>query len=229
MMSSMASPTASTRTSDAKRTTRLSRQRVLEAALAIVDREGLEELSMRKLAAELGVEPMSLYKHVASKQDLLNGLADLIWAEVAADAPPDDDWSDWLRSFGQAIRDAIHRHPNALPALVTGDVSPPAGLQLFADQLERHDLDPPDHARAVNALRTVCAFALGTSVAEQCCFGPPSTRTHETERQRILRISRALPPDTPERLIDTALSVCDCDASKVFTDGLDLIIRGCDL
>lgn len=205
----------------------LSRQRVLGTALELVDQDGLDALSMRKLALALGVEPMSLYKHVASKDDLLAGLADVLWAEVAAAAPADDDWGAWLRAFGRAVRETVHCHPQALPVLVVGDVSPVSALELFADQLERPGPGTSDPIPGVSALRTVTAFALGYAVTELSCFGP-TTRTG-TERQRILRLSRALPADTPDRLVDAALSVCDCDPEQVFAEGLDLIIRGCVL
>lgn len=209
----------------APRRTPLTRQRILQTALALVDRHGLDELTMRKLAAELDVEAMSLYKHVANKSDLLAGLGELVWAEIAAAAPPTDDWPAWLRSFGHALRGAVHRHPSALPVLVTGEAILAPALELFADQLERRP--PAQRDQAVSAMRTVVAFAFGWAATERTCFGPAPAKSDETERQRVLRISRALPPDTPERLVDTAITVCgDCDAHTVFTDGLELIIRG---
>lgn len=204
----------------------LSRHRVLESALELVDAGGLDDLSMRKLAAELDVEAMSLYKHFAKKDELLGGLAELVWAEVAAASPPDVDWAAWLRTFGHAVRDAIHRHPRAMPVMLAGEVSPVPGLELFADQLDRCTAAERD--RAVNALRAVFSFALGTAVAELSCLGPAPKNRDETERQRLLRISRALPPDTPERLIDAAMVVCDCDAAEAFGEGLELIVRGCN-
>jgi TetR/AcrR family tetracycline transcriptional repressor len=208
----------------------LSRQRVLEAALELVDRDGLDELSMRKLAADLGVEAMSLYKHVDNKDDLLAGVADLVWAEIAAVAPPDDDWPAWLRTFGHAVREAVHRHPNALPVLVSGDVILMSALELFAAQLDRADAAGVDPGGAVSAMRTVAAFALGCVVTELSCFGPAPAGRDETERQRLVRVSRVLPPDTPERLVDVALTVCgDCDAHRLFTEGLELIVRGSGL
>lgn len=215
--------------SSAGRRAPLSRRRVLATALDLVDRDGLDALSMRKLAAALDVEAMSLYKHVRNKDDLLAGLADLIWAEIAAAAPPDE-WAVWLRALAHAVRDTVHRHPNALPVLLSGDVSPLPALELFADQLEYGDLSDHERDQAVSALRTVGAFALGCAVTELSCFGPTPASPEETERQRLLRISRTLPPDAPERLVDVALTVCgDCDARQVFTEGLDLIIRGCEL
>lgn len=206
----------------------LSRERILDAALALVDRDGLDELSMRRLAAELDVEAMSLYRHVDNKDDLLAGLTDVVWSEIAGEAPPDPDWPGWLRSLGGAVRNAVLRHPNAVAVLVSGDVSPPSALLLFADQLDH--VDGVDRDRAVSALRTVAAFALGCVVSELSCFGPGPTTADETDRQRLARISRALPQDTPDRLVDVALTVCgDCDTQRMFTEGLELIVRGCQL
>ncbi len=206
----------------------LTRQRVLEMALDLIDRQGLEALSMRKLAAELGVEAMSLYKHVANKDDLLAGVGELVWGKVAATTPPTDDWAAWLRALAAAIRGTVHRHPRALPVLVGLPVTPVPMLVVFADQLERHPRRGRRPHDPVSTLCTVTAFALGCAVAELSCLG--QTPDHpETEWQRMRRITRALPPDVPDRLIDTALTVCTCDADEMFTGGLELIIRGCGL
>lgn len=225
-MSSMTTSTASDTAAPGRRRP-LTRHGVLVAGLALIDREGLDQLSMRRLAADLGVEAMSLYGHVASKDDLLAGIADLVWSEIAAAAPPADDWPAWLRTFGHAIRDAVHRHPDALPALVAGDVGPVSALELFADQLDQ-GASTLDRDRAVSAMRTVTGFALGCVVTERSCFGPAPAARDESERQRLLRVSRALPPDTSDRILDVAVEVCgDCDAGRLFSDGLDLIVRGC--
>jgi AcrR family transcriptional regulator len=75
---------------------RLSRQRVLDAALALADARGIDALSMRSLGAELGVEAMSLYHHVSNKDDLLAALVDRVFAEV--ELPADDDgWKEAMR------------------------------------------------------------------------------------------------------------------------------------
>ena len=66
---------------------RLSRDRVLRAAVALADAGGLESLTMRRLGEDLGVEAMSLYKHVANKDDLLDGMVDLVFAEIELPAP----------------------------------------------------------------------------------------------------------------------------------------------
>jgi AcrR family transcriptional regulator len=88
----------------------LTRDRVLRAALRLVDKKGLDELSMRKLAQELGVEAMSLYNHVADKDDLLDGLVELIGGEIdlAQDAP---DWKTGIRRRVVSLYQVFSRHP----------------------------------------------------------------------------------------------------------------------
>jgi AcrR family transcriptional regulator len=88
----------------------LSRERVLRAAITLADEGGIEALSMRKLAKELGVEAMSLYNHVANKDEILDGIIDLVASE--ADLPPDGvDWKAAIRQSAIATRDVFLRHP----------------------------------------------------------------------------------------------------------------------
>ncbi len=92
----------------------LSRARVLEAAVAYADEHGVAALSMRKLAAELGFEAMSLYNHVANKDDLFEGMADLVAAEVEL-PDADTDWKAGVRAIAVAHHRALLRHPWAGP------------------------------------------------------------------------------------------------------------------
>jgi AcrR family transcriptional regulator len=88
----------------------LSRQRVLQAALALADDGGVEALSMRKLAQEFGVVPMALYKHVANKDELLDGMIDVVVSEI--DPPPSGtDWKTAIRRRVLSARSAMLRHP----------------------------------------------------------------------------------------------------------------------
>lgn len=86
----------------------LTRDRVLEAALALADAEGLARLSMRNLAARLGVEAMSLYHHVAGKEDLLSGLTDRVIGEI--DWPEADDWRTAMRARAISAHRVLLRH-----------------------------------------------------------------------------------------------------------------------
>ena len=93
--------TASTNT----RRSRLSRGRVLEAALTRADVAGLDAFSMRGLAQELGVVPMALYKHVANKDELLDGMVDIVFGEIESPAI-DDDWRSAMRRRAISVREA---------------------------------------------------------------------------------------------------------------------------
>jgi len=102
----------------------LSRERVLQAAVDLADREGIDALSMRRLGQELGVEAMSLYNHVSSKEDLLNGMVDLIVAEIDP-AADEGDWKSAVRNRILSARRTMLRHPWA-SAVITSrtDASP---------------------------------------------------------------------------------------------------------
>ena len=87
----------------------LTTDRVIDAGLALADSEGLDGLSMRTLAQRLGVVPMALYKHVANKDDLLDGMVDRVWAEVEAPST-DQTWREGMRRRSVSLRRALLRH-----------------------------------------------------------------------------------------------------------------------
>ena len=87
----------------------LTRDRVLRTAITLADERGVGELTMRKLAKELGVEAMSLYNHVANKGDLLDGMIDIVFSEIEAPAA-DGDWKAELRKRAVSTRQALLRH-----------------------------------------------------------------------------------------------------------------------
>jgi AcrR family transcriptional regulator len=107
--------------------TQLTRERVLSAAIELADRGGIEALSMRKLAQELGVEAMSLYTHVRSKNDLLNGLVDMVISQIPI-PPGGPDWKASLRQLALAARSVMLRHPWAPRALEAQTAPGPAAL-----------------------------------------------------------------------------------------------------
>src|SRR3954462_7824026 len=110
---------------------RLNRDRVLRAAVSLADSGGLESLTMRRLGEELGVEAMSLYKHVANKDDLLDGMVDLVFAEIELPSG-DTDWRTTMRGRAVSARSALRRHPWAT-ALMQSRTAPGAAT------LRHHD------------------------------------------------------------------------------------------
>ena len=96
----------------------LSRQAVIVAALRVVDQDGLEALSMRRLGAELDVDAMTLYHYVEDKSEVLDGIVEDVIGEI--DLPtPSDDWKEGFRELAQAERRALLTHPNVLPLVVS--------------------------------------------------------------------------------------------------------------
>ncbi|MGK2950471.1 MAG: TetR/AcrR family transcriptional regulator [Acidimicrobiales bacterium] len=94
----------------------LTRDRVLGAAIALADRAGMAALTMRSLAADLGVGPMAIYHHVANKEEVLDGLVDLVFAEIALPRPGAA-WRAALRERATSARAALTRHPWAIPLM----------------------------------------------------------------------------------------------------------------
>jgi AcrR family transcriptional regulator len=111
----------------ARQRTALSRERVLRGAVAIADGSGIGALTMRSLAQELGVKPMSLYYYVTSKDEILDGIVDLVFGEIELPSP-DGDWRTEMRRRAISARSVLRRHPWAI-GLMESRASPgPATL-----------------------------------------------------------------------------------------------------
>lgn len=111
----------------------LSRDRIVEAAGALVDAEGLDAVSTRRLAAELGVSGPSLYNHFRNKDEILDAVADAVSARVDLSMFEEDDPRDWrtaLHDWALSYRSALRAHPNTVPVLARGPGRRPAGLRV---------------------------------------------------------------------------------------------------
>jgi AcrR family transcriptional regulator len=106
----------------------LSRQRVLDAAVALADRDGVGALSMRRLAQELGVEAMSLYHHVAGKDAILDGIVDVVFGEIELPSG-DGGWKAAMRRRAISARAALRRHPWATALMESRTTPGPANLR----------------------------------------------------------------------------------------------------
>src|SRR6202163_3185133 len=104
----------------------LTRSIILQTALSIVDRDGVDRLSMRRLSVALGRDPVMLYRHVASKAAVLDGVAEIVLAKLSVDNT-DPDWAAQLRTVARAFRQLALAHPNAVPLLVTRPLATPLG------------------------------------------------------------------------------------------------------
>jgi AcrR family transcriptional regulator len=110
-----------------ERRKQLTRERVMAAAIELADRDGIESISMRKLAQELGVEAMSLYTHVRNKTDLLDGMTDAVISQIPMSADRVD-WKTSLRQLALAARSVMMRHPWAPRTVETQTAPGPAAL-----------------------------------------------------------------------------------------------------
>ncbi|MDJ0344541.1 TetR/AcrR family transcriptional regulator C-terminal domain-containing protein [Streptomyces sp. H10-C2] len=145
----------------------LSRELIVAAALTLVDAEGLQALSTRRLAAGLGVSGPSLYNHFKVKDDILDAVADTVVAQVDLSMfQGGADWQTALLDWGRSYRAALTAHPNIVPFLAQGPGRRPAGLRM-ADAVFGGMVDagwPPAHATRIGALMRyfVAGSALGS-------------------------------------------------------------------
>jgi AcrR family transcriptional regulator len=136
----------------------LTRDELLDAALAIVDTEGLQALTMRRLADAVGVEAMSLYHHVPDKATLLDWTVDRMRSEMRLPATAPDDWADALEAIFVEYRRVLTAHPNMLPlAARRTDQAGASGLSYLIDQGLAPDV-------AVELYQSLVAFTIGYSV-----------------------------------------------------------------
>jgi AcrR family transcriptional regulator len=116
------------RDADATATGKITRDVVLATALAIIDRDGADALTMRRLAGALDRDPMILYRHAPNKAALLDGVAETVLAQLQVD-PADPDWAGQLRAVARDYRQLSLAHPNVVPLLVTRPLATPLGLR----------------------------------------------------------------------------------------------------
>jgi AcrR family transcriptional regulator len=124
------SPTApdSDATESIDRDGQVSRSRILRAALGIIDRDGVDGLSMRRLSDEVGRDPTVLYRHVSNKAALLDGVSEVVLGQLRVDTT-DPDWAAQLRSVAHDFRRLALEHPHVVPLLVTRPLATPLGMR----------------------------------------------------------------------------------------------------
>ena len=171
--------------------TPLSKERVLRAAIVLADEGGIEALSMRRLARELGVEAMSLYNHVANKDEILAGIIDLVASEIAL--PSDGDWKSAIRRSAISARDVRLRHRWASGLSMSRQSGGPAQLR-HSDWMLRTLREAGFSKDLVyHAFHILEAYVLGSTV-QQLNF-PYKGRSSRTWRRPFS--SSCLPTSTP--------------------------------
>jgi AcrR family transcriptional regulator len=212
------------------RRTPLSRERVLAAAIRSADRDGIEAISMRRLAQELGVEAMSLYTHVRNKDDLLDGMVDALAGEIPLD-PKGDDWKTSIRAMALAARAVFVQHPWAPRTVQTRTGPGPAMLIYINAVIGTLREGGFSIGQAHHALHVLGSRLLGFT---QDLFDD-STQLEPEAAAQLAREMGAAFPYIAEMVVaithDGALGPCDDDAEFVLTldlllDALDRLQRG---
>ena len=205
--------------------TPLSRARVLQAAVALADDAGLEAFSMRALAQELGVVPMALYKHVANKDELLDGMVDLVFSEI--ELPSDDlDWRSAMRRRAISTREALKRHSWAIGMMESRHPGPANLLNHNAVMgcLRKAGFS---FERAIHAYSVQDSYIYGFALQERdTAFETPDS-AGEAAQRRAETIGAF--EDYPYLVeIATKLTGSGFDNAVEFAWGLDLILDGLD-
>jgi TetR/AcrR family transcriptional regulator, tetracycline repressor protein len=193
----------------------LSRERILRCALGIVDRYGLEAISMRRVGEELGVEAMSLYNHVANKAAILDGIFETILGELPV-AKLSASWSTALRRRASALRAVLRSHPNALPIFATRPAVTPASIVHVEGVLELLSSAGFSADDSLSTLQVLWAFVVGHTVNSH------SPSRADDSRPAYDRLSEAEFP----RVREAAQLLAIHDVEQEFELGLDVMLDG---
>jgi AcrR family transcriptional regulator len=204
----------------------LNRERVLLAAIELADRGGFESLTMRKLAKELGVEAMSLYNHVGSKTDLLDGMVDLVFAEIEP-PPSGGDWKAAMRARAVSTREALGRHRWAIGLMEGRTHHGPANLRLHDAVLGCLRAAGFSLEMTVHAYSVQDAYIYGFALQERD-MSSESADDFAAEAQRQMREYQAVLADYPNlvEVVGGYVAKSGYDYASEFLFGLDLILDG---
>jgi AcrR family transcriptional regulator len=207
---------------------RLSKDAVVDRALALGDALGLEAVTIRRLAQELGVTPMALYWHFRSKEELLAALGDRVWAEIDIDVAGIPDWAGQVRHLLESLVGVLRGHPCASQLLISGQkLHGEAARRVTETALEALRLGGFDPVHASEIARSALWTGLMLVMSEPG-YDPACAPAERVERQRQTMIQLAmLPPDKFPRLVAAAGPMTSCDDPEFhYTFGIDVFISG---
>jgi AcrR family transcriptional regulator len=211
---------------DPDRRNQLTRERVVAEALAVIAEDGVQALTMRRLAGRLGVVPGAVYHHVRNKQQLQDLVLDNVLAEVDVHLDPSLGWTDQLKGLAQRLRRVLEDHPGVAGILKTRDPLGPHSLALaeaFLAPLRAAGFADREAGLAFFSLVDyTIGFAVSdipTSVNEQRVHDPVT-------RAQLHQFFRSLPPDRFPALVALGEHVWVDNRDQRFTAGLDALIAG---
>lgn len=204
----------------------LSRDAVIERALALADAEGLDAVTIRRLGQEFGVTPMALYWHVKNKEELLDAMGDRLFAGIVMDLPAAMAWHARLRATVESLVAALRAHPAATPLAFRRVLACEEGRDLteFVLGILR------DAGFDVTQAADVARHAMQTAVmlvANEAGAEPAAAEVRQALLDTKRKAIASLPPQRYRRLVEAAAALTDCeDADGYYRFGIDLFIAG---
>jgi AcrR family transcriptional regulator len=214
----------STQTRPAERRIPLSRDRVLGAALALADAGGLESLTMRRLGEELDVGPMALYRHVANKDDLVDGLVDLVFTEIGLPST-EADWRTSMRERAISLRDVLLRHRWAIGLMESRRNPGPANLRHHDAVIGSLRAAGFDMAMAAHAYSLLDAYIYGFALTKMNLPFENTADIAEVAQSMLQPFPLNAYPNLAAFITEHAMKP-GYDFADEFEYGLDLILDG---
>jgi AcrR family transcriptional regulator len=206
----------------------LSKAAVVERALKLADADGLEALTIRKLAADLGVTPMALYWHFRSKDDLLDGLAERVWSEFDVNVDPAVPWPAQLRGLLWSLIGVLRAHPSA-PWLLSeykgANEHSLRAMEVTLGVLREGPGFGPEQASEIARLALWTGIML---ILSENGFDPGKSVAERDEENRVKMVKLStLPPTLYPLVVEHARELTDCGSSELhFQLGVDVFIAG---
>lgn len=197
----------------------LSRERIIEAAVALVDEQGVEALSMRRLGAALGVEAMSIYNHIPNKDTLLKALVQHVLAQIEI-PPQEDDWAERLKRMSRSYRSLALRHPHFVQLIASRPYSGLPALRQVETIFEILEAGGFEESQWMDIVRTVSSFAIGFTLSEVSGFMEATDESPETD------VDYDQVMDEFPRLVRMLPYFEGMNDAEQFEYGLDLFIAG---
>jgi AcrR family transcriptional regulator len=214
----------STDTTTARRRTPLTRERVLQTAVRRADQGGIASLSMRKLGQELGVEAMALYHHFANKDDLVDGMVDLVFGEI--ELPPSTrDWRTAMRQRAIGVRDALLRHRWAVGLMESRRRPGPANLRHHDAVIGSLRAGGFDIGMAAHAYSVLDSYIYGFALTKMNLPFETSDDVADVAQSML----EPFPPDEYPHMLEILTDHVmkpGYDYGEEFEYGLDLILDG---
>ena len=196
----------------------LNKARILDAALVLVDSGGTEAITMRRVADQLGASPMGLYRHVASRDEILEGLVDQALEAVTVDTDPDSAWDEQMRQVFSGVHRTLLEHPGLIAVLSTQPISAERAMRAVEGLLATLRTAGFSADAAVAAVAAAQSYTFGFTVQQRA--------RSASGQQAHVDTLRSLPAADYPHLHEVAADFGSWTSEEHFTTGLDWLLAG---